>query len=203
MKKILLLLSIVAIVFVGCEKDEPAKKLDGCRPDTGWVLNADSTECICPEETHYEFPREDSNLNTVKSCREKGEYSYLIKIDEYNCFYEFDAWDLVGYARILPESPSAWTIDHPIANKISTLGLIQNATFKKHDDGRIEVSFKVGNVDARNCLDWSKRSECPLSIIGHAHGISNVDNTEMDVRIEWIDCNDVLLNVGNMHLWKE
>ena len=54
-----------------------------------------------------------------------------------------------------------------------------------------------------DCFDWKTRAkECPGSVLGYIHGISNVDRSELDLNVQWKDCDGTVLNTGTIHLKK-
>ena len=77
-----------------------------------------------------------------------------------------------------------------------------------NDDGSQNVYLQYIHCGFHsNCLDWSERSECTLlstgGVVGHFRGKSNANRTRYDFDVEWIDCNDLLLDSGTLTLWQE
>ncbi len=72
-----------------------------------------------------------------------------------------------------------------------------------HDDGSIEISFKIRGYSDLSCPEWKSKSSCALGIIGYATGTSNIDNTKIDLSVEFIDCHEEIIDSAFLHLWKE
>ena len=197
MKNVLLYLILATTFIFACNHDDDAP-IHTINCGNGYIANEDSTECICPKETHYEI--KSNNYKDLAICIEKDEFSYIAKLEGRNCLlteadrkiYEGET----GYCKIGDE---IFEIGFPR----STLSHFIFLNYKRiiHDDGRVEVSFKVH--PSANCYDWKERAECPNVITGYGHGISNKENTKIDIRIDYKDCKGNLLDTGYMHLWKE
>ena len=74
-------------------------------------------------------------------------------------------------------------------------------TFVTRNDGKVEFDFKIWGYGDMGCTGWD--SPCPSGIKGYAHGVSNDDNTDVRIRVEYKDCKNTLLDTAVMHLWKK
>jgi len=197
MKYFLLVFIIGVFSIQSCTKPDEPKLITSC--SNGYIANEDSTECICPKATHYEIVPTKKNNNPF--CKEKGEFNYLLKIKGKNCFMESEnIYDNeIGFIRF--SSNDQIFIDFAS----SSISHFNFTHFKKivHDNGEVEVSFNIKLPGMGRCNNWKKITNYPSTIEGYAHGISNKENTKMEIRIEYKDYKDKLIDIGYMQLWKE
>ena len=197
----LLIISIL-LSLSSCDKETPNPKY--CINE--YISNAEGTECLCPENTHVEIAFIDGD----KTCRRITESSYICTLSGDLCFNngKFTAYDGIGYAQLNYIGFKSLSLD--IGDTAAeSLGLSFNAHFTEintteRDDGKLEVSMIYRHpFSSEDCFDWATRAEsCPGAIIGYIHGISNIDKSELDLNVEWKDCDGTLLNTGIIHLKK-
>ena len=72
-----------------------------------------------------------------------------------------------------------------------------------NNDGSFKLVYILHNVIARECQDWKNRTSCPESIKGKAIGISNKDMSEINFEILWSDCDGVVIDTGQMKIWRD
>jgi len=189
---------MIVILSSCCKIDEePVKHKSSC--NSGYILNNDSTDCICPEATHYELFGQFGEYK-VSSCYEKKKFSYLFQFEGKDCFRNrnirngnigyFDFSEKYNIINI--EFPSGPTIVHQDFFDV-------NITTR--NDGKVEFDFKIWGYGDMGCTGWD--SPCPSGIKGYAHGVSNDDNTDVRIRVEYKDCKNTLLDTAVMHLWKK
>ena len=212
MKKIIIftLLGILFVSSYSCKScnDEKNQLTRNCA--NGFVPNSNNTACECPPKTHMKVnkvsPSPGASDDTSASCHEKEEYVYYARVSERNCirglseklknknpigiwdFYPFDngqCWPFLLFA----DGPT----DDAFFNETALV---------KHPDGSVEISFKTDYISCATCLDWSTKTDNVVGF-GYGHGISNPENTKMDIEIIYKNGVGIVLDTGYIYLWKE
>ena len=204
--KYLILALLPFLILSCCREEEP---LPIC-------TSVVSDSCTCPEETHYTFTGWEET--TGPDCVEKGDNRYRSSFTGNNCLSNsagtFDVHSTEGLATFVDlgeDSPNGAVLImyYGPYSYASTAGGCQFVDFDitVKDDGSQDVAFRY--VDCgfqRNCFDWAERSDCTLlsegGVVGYFSGSSNPDRTRYEFDIEWIDCNDLVLDTGTLVLSK-
>ena len=151
-------------------------------------------------------PHPEASGDTKALCHEKSDYIYYAKVSERNCIYGFSKklknenpvgiWDFYPY-----NNGQCWSFLR-FADGPTDPSFFGNTNLIKHPDGAIEVSFKTAPIPCVTCLDWSTKTSNSVAF-GYGHGISNTDNTKMDIEIIYKNGVGVVLDTGYIYLWKE
>lgn len=209
MKKVIFFSLILVFIYSckGCE-DEKAQLTRSCAQ--GYIENESNTECVCPPETHLEVRRVNpgpSFYDINGLCVEKGEYVYYAKVSHRNCI-------TLLTEEFLKEDPiGIWTFGNPGNNGLyypylnyalrsATVDFFANTSLEKHADGSVEVSFVTKWKTPNDCLDWGSKTD-NAGCRGYGHGISNTDNTKLDIEIIYKNGIGTVLDTGYIYLWKE
>jgi len=220
MKK-LIIFCFLPLLILSCEscKEEVSPILNGC--GHGFELSEDKTECICPPDGHFlltpigrEYdPRSGNTAGSL--CALGGEYVYYVQFEEGNCIDGLSAdylalnpiglWTFTGSGTSVNDfSVSIYFIDGPSAEfgtPVFPPAANTGVTVEKLDDGRVEVSFVTGYMFVYKCYDWKDDTE-RVYVRGFGHGISNEDNTKIEIEIVYKDTDGFALDTSYAHLWK-
>lgn len=201
MKKfIYALAAFIALVVMscnGCEKAETKPQLsEPC--GNGFVANSDNTECICPEETHYKIGD--------MLCDKKGENIYKVTATAKNCigYVKESILDnkTVGLIELGNKGSNARLYWGDEINERATLDFFYETSLVKLSNGASEFRFSTGPIICYECSESLHWSDQAYTVKGYGHGISNPENTEMDIEIIYKSNDGVVVDTGYLHLWK-
>lgn len=224
MKKIFLLGFCFFFIF-GCRscKEEIKPILSYCGGN--FILNEDKTKCICPPETHmmtYLLGEEDTDPLSGKvagrECRPRAKYLYYVQFEGNNCIWglrnDFLELSPVGFWRFDKAnnghendfyidikynegSESTFIGQQPPPNEDTGTGI----TIEERDDGKIEVNLATNVMHVNSCHDWADKTE-RKAVRGYGHGVSNAENTKIDIEVLYKDPDGMVLDTAYIHLWK-
>lgn len=219
--KYLIIFGILSLFILGCEscKEEIKPILTGC--GNGFSLNDDHTKCICPPETHYilaSIGEDTGSFSGVegKLCYPKGEFVYLGRFDVDNCFDQlsnsFLALGSIGYWKFIKSTTNEndYSVDIFYGDGPAvTFGRSgfppsdsTGVTIERLGDGRVEINLATNFISTARCFDWSDKTD-RIYVRGFGHGISNDDNTKIDIEVIYKDTDGLVLDTSYIHLWKE
>jgi hypothetical protein len=222
----------IVILIANCEDDDDNNMLiagydhllNECNGHN-YIVNEEGTACICPEDTHYKLELiEGSQSNSVPKCIEILPGSFLYKANSKTCLYEvrdssiagesfLNVYDGIGMAEFNFANGGLYlwlgsgSYGQRFTSSIFGLGSIdgQPGEFKFHEDGSFSVVYQgIGNMEG-HCLDWVERN---ADACGHVFyvtttGRSNPEQTKINLEMTWKDCQDNILDVGLIEMWKE
>ena len=190
-----LLILIVLAGLISCQKESKEKF---CTNE--YESNSEGTECVCPESTHTEITFQNGDSRCLKNTSDL----YLCTLSGDLCFNggKFTAYDGNGYAQLYYDTFNQFTMT--FGNGDEFVQLFTDEIITELNDGSINISmtsFHIG--DSKNCFDWETRAEdCPNNVRGYIKGTSNPDKSNIDLIVEWKDCDGTILNTGMIHLEK-
>ena len=176
----------------------------------GFVPNASNTACECPPATHFRVnsvsPSPGASDDTNAMCHEKEEYVYYAKVSERNCIHglseKLKNKNPIGIWDFYPYSNGQCRPFLNFADGPTNDSFFGETTLERHPDGSVEISFKTSFISCATCLDWSTRTTNVVAF-GYGHGVSNPENTKMDIEIIYKDGNGMAIDTGYIYLWKE
>lgn len=220
----------ILLLFHSCDQEEELSPIKGVGP-TGecfthnYLVDEEQRECVCPSETHYvlEHPIGAPTINSQPYCREKKDNNYFYKANSKCCIYEVDRPSNVnaGYENRYEAIGSAeFDFDNLNFHLFmgsgdygertngsvfgGAIGLDQAAeTISFNSDGSFSIHMAgIGNFEKR-CEDWAERNPKCTYWTTETIGKSNADRTEVDLMIIWKDCDEVVVDTGRIHMWRE
>lgn len=171
MKQILKLLSVAAIaVFFSCEK-ESKPFVDHCY--SGYQVNQDSTDCVCPPETHWEHL-------PLERCYEKDADIFVITTENIPCLVP----DNLSKGARFDYSKAVMRIDDRgrqkeaafISNVIFEQDLIKN-TVDEH--GNRDIQIMLGGL-----LGWPSWLDCDVFVEQFGDDYKHVEGLMESIRTE-------------------
>jgi hypothetical protein len=194
--KNLIFLVFLTIVSMSCCKKREIDQNIIC--GNGFTPNATHTECLCPLETNY-------LIAGGTECRPKGEFVYQARASAKNCIppvpdivFTRDSIGVMDLGQVSSFNSVILTWGDARAYN----GFFANeSSLTKLADGRYEYKLKSNVITRTECPQWENRATSEI-IYAYGHGISNVENTKMDIQMIYIDRLGVTLDTAYLHLWK-
>ena len=163
-------------------------------------IQQQNTKCICPKGTHYLF-------SGGTECFERTEFTYRVKATSKNCIPDISAEifnnDSTGIIDFkYPMGPSGVLMTWGGSEHHSINFFANENSLIKLADGRYEFKFKSGIIVRDDCPMWENKAKS-TTIYCYGHGLTNVENTKMDIEMIYIDRIGNTLDTGYLYLWKD
>ena len=195
MKNLLFLVFLTMVSMSCCKKKEMLPNINcGDR----FIPNDTHTDCLCPLDSNY-------LIAGGLECQAKGEFVYQVRASAKNCIpnvpdivFTRDSIGVINLGQVSPFNSVFLTWGNARAYD----GFFANeSSLTKLADGRYEYKLKSNVIHRYKCPQWENRATSEI-IYAYGHGISNVENTKMDIQMIYIDRLGVTLDTAYLHLWK-
>ncbi len=198
MKNLYFLLFTITFITICCRQEGDPPLNGPC--GNGFIANAENTKCLCPEATHYLFA-------SGRECTPKSQFTYRIKASSNNCIgnislstFQKDTSGVIWLRY--PMGPNGIGINYG-SSEHSGINFFSNEnSLVQLPDGRWELKFKSAVFAKSDCPQWEHISS-KAAIYCEGHGVSNKENTKMDIITVYKDWDGLILDTGFLYLWKD